>query len=37
MSSGRNTESGGAQGARRVTEAAPDSAQRGKGRFFGPT
>ncbi len=33
MSRGRNTESGGAQGARRATEAAPDSAQRGKGRW----
>ena len=33
MSRGRNTESGGAQGARRATEAAPDSARRGKGRW----
>ena len=33
MSRGRNTESGAAQGARRATEAAPDSARRGKGRW----
>ena len=33
MSRGRNTESGGAQGARRATEAAPDSARRGKSRW----
>ena len=31
MSTGRNIESGGAQGARRATEAALDSARRGKG------
>ena len=33
MSRGRNTESGAAQGARRATEAAPDSARRGKVRW----
>jgi transposase-like protein len=33
MSRGRNKESGGAQGARRATEAAPDSARGGKGRW----
>ena len=30
MSRGKNTESGAAQGARKATEAAPDSARRGK-------
>ncbi len=35
MSRGRNTESGGAQGARRATEAAPDSATR-EGPLVGP-
>ena len=33
MSRGGNTESGGAQGARGATKAAPDSARRGKGRW----
>ena len=36
MSRGTNTESGTAQGARRTTEASPDSARRGKGRWSVP-